>query len=141
MLGGEESINSILSNDLLIGDPCRNRWGAIKLKLVQSVYGLNVTSDTIPDLKNLYVDWRDAVELLPMRLTHKKVGFKNFDGTAVGIDQWLLDRDHQRIALKAYPLTDHPDCNTVAYEYLKQSWINKKSVKRGNDVYILMLRD
>lgn len=122
-------------------DPCRNRWGAIKLKLVQHQYGLNVNGDTIPELRSLYVDWRDAVELLPMRLTHKKVGYMNFKDTAVGVDKWLLERQISAPELVSTRFNDNTACEAVAYEYLSQSWINKKSVKRGNDVYISMLQD
>jgi len=134
------SANKLLAEPIIdYSDPCRNRWGAIKLKLVQSQYGLNVTSDTIPDLKNLYVDWRDTVELIPMRLTHKIVDSMNFKDTPVDAATWL--KEFSNTGLIAETFNDHPNCNFVVYERLKQTWINKKSVKRGNDVYCRMLQE
>ena len=108
---------------------------------MQHQYGFNVNHSTIPEIVGLFVDWRDTIEVLPMRLTHKKVGYMNFKDTPVSMDKWLSDRDSRRINLKAYPFNDNPTCEAVSYEYLEQSWINKKSVKRGNDVYIKLLQE
>lgn len=140
VLSPERITDSFLSPDSLPYDPCRNKWGAIKLKLVQHTYNLNVNASTIPELTRLYVDWRDAIELLPMRLTHKKVGYMNFKDTAVSADKWIYERECTSPGLLSVRFNDNPKCEAVSFEYLDQTWINKKSVKRGNDVYVDMLR-
>lgn len=122
-------------------DPCRSRYGVLKLKLVRKYYGANIDEDTIPLIKSHFVEWRDTVELLPMRLTRKKAGFMDLSNTATSPEQWLRMREDIAPGLVSVPFNDNPKCQLVSYEHLTTSWVNKKSVKRGNDVYIELLKD
>lgn len=122
-------------------DPCRTKnFNMVKLKLVRNFYGLNLDKSTLPDLKNLYLEWRDTVELIPMRLKFRTYGLLDVKNLPVGVDQWIYsfnERTH-RIAV---PFNDKPGCSLICYEDFVYKWINKKSCKRGNDVYIRLIRD
>lgn len=114
---------------------CRNSFDAIKLKKVQHFFKDKDIACCTGDLVRLYVEWRDMVELLPMRLGYKCFSFKDFTDSNVDPLKW--------IDLHRYPATmfnNNPCCNVVAYETRRYQWVNKKSVKRGNDVYIDLMR-
>ena len=121
-------------------DYLRNRFGSIKLKLVRGFYGLNIDSRIASEITGHYVEWRDTVELLPMRVWFKKSGFKDFSGLPVDVDKWIGCYCSSTGFLAAR-FNDNPLCNVVSYDYKYSKWVNKKSVKRGNDVYIRLLKD
>jgi len=110
----------------------------IKLKLVRKLYGLNLDHNSLIGIKNSYVEWRDTVEILPMRLWFKKTGFIDFSNIPVDVDKWI-NFYTENTRLFATRFNDNPLCNAAAYEYKYCKWVNKKSVKRGNDVYISLL--
>ena len=121
-------------------DPCRTKkFNVVKLKLVQKFYGLNLSKQDLPDLIDLYVDWRDTVEFIPMRMKYRTYNYLDLSGLPVSPEKWIF-KFNENTGLRADRFNENPDCNAVVYEGFRHQWINKKSVKRGNDIYVSLLK-
>jgi hypothetical protein len=58
----------------------------------------------------------------------------------VDVDKWI-NVYNENTRMFADRFNDNPNCNIAVFEYKYSKWINKKSVKRGNDIYIKILKD
>lgn len=122
-------------------DPCRTKkFNVVKLKLVQKYYGTNLDFDTLSEITSLFIDWRDTVEIIPMRMKYKQTKFIDLKGTPVGVDQWV-NKYRSETGLFACSFNDDPRCSMAVYDAFRYQWVNKKSVKRGNDVYVSLLKE
>lgn len=107
----------------------RNREGTIKLKYVRNAFNYFITASNLNEVVNLYKEWRDTSEYMPMRLTYK---------VSVTIDATDLNTTGE---IYSNYLESHRIPNTYYKDYVffdreTMEWELKKSCKRGNDIYI-----
>ena len=140
-----------------------NLQGSIRVNLVRKYFGLicpnckesknnghecehhhleqtvSLTEYRINEIKDLFIEWRNTVELMPLRLNYEDIIIQDFNNTPVDANKWINEFNilTGRIATK---LTDNPSCNIVCYEGHSSEWVLKEAVKRGNAPYIKLLK-
>lgn len=115
-------------------DSISNRCGSIRLKFVRNLFGEYLKLQDLQLLQDIYVTWRDTVEVLPLRFAYKEQRIfyaPDINASAEKYVQFLLDHG---IVAQQY-------LDFVYIDGLKYEWHLKKCHKRGNDVYIRSVKD
>lgn len=124
--------------------------GSVRVALVRKHFGLHYVGDSrvkaqikplkpfLNDIIDLHVNWRDTVEIMPIRYVFKKVVNLDLKKTPVDPDKWINEYNIRtsKMAVRFNELSD-----IVVYEIEDPEWVRIKSCKRGNDVYTRRVKE
>jgi hypothetical protein len=124
-----------------------NSYGAVRVAFVRREYGLHkidgssvkcqiqpLTNSDLGALVHLFVNWRDLVELMPLRLTYREQHIFYAPDLNTTSEIYRDYLNNHGVKAKSY-------LDFVFVEGYRYEWVAKKSCKRGNDVYTKLVHD
>jgi len=124
-----------------------NEFGAVRVCLVRREFGLHkldnssvkvqikpLTNSDLKDIRNLYVNWRDLAELIPIRKTYREQQIfyaPDLNTTAEKYRDYMDSHGFHAVSYLDFVFVD-------GYTYC---WSGLPSCKRGNSVYVDLVRD
>ena len=144
----------VVTPDLIIStdDPFRKSLddgseGSIRVALVRKHFGLHniddsavkaqfkpLTFDHLSLITDIYTTWRDEVEIMPIRKVYLENEIRYIPDLNANPEKYLAYLDDHKIKYSYH--ANHVFLDVESYE-----WEYWKSCKRGNDVYIRLLRE
>ena len=96
-----------------------------------------LTKTDLNEITDIYTEWRDTIEVMPLRLIYKQAAYLDLTNTAASADKWIecYNMNTGKIAVRFNDISD-----IVCYEKEVPEWSCIKSCKRGNDVYIKQVK-
>lgn len=131
---------NVLIEDPVYGSFC-NEWGSLRLHKVQYSFGFDrkrgiqdrpLTSEDLREITDLYVRWRDTVEIVPIRYVYDDPVIEDWGDKS----KLYVDFVYNNTGKLLY---DYMGYVTVHRE--RSEWRFPKAIKRGNDQYIRLIQE
>jgi len=110
-----------------------NSEGSIRINLVRKHLGLSLNPQKIDLIKELYIEWRDTFEALPLRLVYQDTKVYYIPDLNADTKKYCNYLESQNIHYSKYK-------NHVFIDGETSEWVLNKCSKRGNDVYVRNVR-